>query len=215
MGNKLWLSQFGNDYHERNEVRDDLVNKRCIYFTNILNIIKNDSSSQEFPKEILEVGAGKGQNMMALERINAQAGLGIKLYCTEPNEVARVELHKNAPTAELHATLDMLPTTLPYDSHSKELVFTSGVLIHVPTAELIPSMRELYRVSSRYILAMEYFSPSERKLPYHNQDDALWLRDYGATYLDNFKLKLLGFGFCWKRITQLDDITWWLFEKVN
>ena len=213
MGNNLWVSQFGNDYIERNPITDESIQARCIYFSNILNIIKNEGRG-DFPAEAIEIGAGQGQNMMALERIIKAAEIKTKLEATEPYEPARVQLRKNLSITNIHEFGDMLPV-LPLPSHTKELVFTSGVLIHVPTDELIPSMRELYRVSSRYVLSMEYFSPVERKVAYHGNDDALWLRDYGSIWMDNFKLKLLGFGFCWKRITKMDNITWWLFEKVH
>lgn len=213
MDNKLWLRAFGDDYVDRNPVTEEQISSRCIYFSNILNVIKNDGRG-DFPAEILEVGAGQGINLVALERIIHAADLKIKLYALEPNEKAREILKKSVNNVNVYETKDMLPT-LDIGSHSKELVFTMGVLIHVPSDILIPSVRELYRISSRYILCAEYFSPVERKIPYHGHDDALWLRDYGGVYMDNFKLKLLGWGFCWKRITKMDDLTWFLFEKVN
>jgi hypothetical protein len=214
MGNNLWLKpQFGSDYIERNPITDEAIQARCIFFSNVLNIIKSDGRG-DFPAEILEVGAGQGQNIVSLEKIVKVAEIKTKLEACEPYEPARAILRKNLSITNIHEFGDMLPV-LPLPSYSKELVFTSGVLIHVPSNELIPSMRELYRVSSRYILCMEYFSPVERRISYHGEEDALWLRDYGSVYLDNFKLKLLGFGFCWKRVTLMDNVTWFLFEKVH
>ena len=214
MSNDVWLKpQFGNDYIERNPITDESIQARCIYFSNVLNVIKNEGRG-EFPAEVLEVGAGQGQNMMALERIVKAADLRTKLEATEPFEGARTLLRKNLSITNIYDFPDMLPV-LPLPSYSKELVFTCGVLIHVQSADLIPAMRELYRVSSRYLLSLEYFSPIERKVAYHGEDDALFLRDYGSIWMDNFKLKLVCFGFCWKRVTKMDNITWFLFEKVH
>jgi pseudaminic acid biosynthesis-associated methylase len=210
---KLWTGKLGDDYTDRNAINDEQTQARCMYFSNVLNLIRVEGG--DFPKEILEVGANQGQNIVALEHIIQAAGLKIKLDATEPNVKARGMLTKNATMTNIHTFDQLLPATMPIDSYSKELVFTSGVLIHVPTSELIPSMRELYRVSSRYILCMEYFSPVERSVTYHGEAEALWLRDYGSIYMDNFKLKLVGYGFCWKRVTKIDNVTWWLFEKVN
>lgn len=214
MGNPLWLQQFGNEYAERNPITEEQTQARCIYFSNILHILRKEGGSLDFPKELLEVGAGQGQNLIALEKIIQAAGIKVALEATEPFAEARALLKRNVTMTKVHDTDTMLPV-LDMPDYSKELVMTCGVLIHVPTSDLLPSMRELYRVSSRYILAMEYFSPVERKVSYHGSEDALWLRDYGSIYMDNFKLKLVGFGFCWKRVTHMDNVTWWLFEKVN
>ena len=215
MGNKLWLEDnFGKDYMERNPVTEEQVSARVPFFSSIFNILRNESSHKDYPASVLEVGAGQGTNLVALARIIKDNELKTTLHATEPFKPAREAIKKNAPTVDVEDYNGMLPV-LPFPSGSFELVFTSGVLIHVPTAELVPSIRELYRVSSRYILTMEYFSPVERNVPYHDSNDTLWLRDYGSLFLDNHKLKVLGYGFLWKRLTRVDNITWWLFEKVN
>jgi hypothetical protein len=50
--------------------------------------------------------------------------------------------------------------------------------------------------------------------PYRGHDDRLFKRDFGGYWLDHFSdLWTVAYGFAWKRITGLDNLTWWLFEK--
>ena len=51
-------------------------------------------------------------------------------------------------------------------------------------------------------------------IPYRGHTDALWRRDYGSIWLDNFTdLHCQGAIFAWKRMTGLDNLTFWVFEK--
>jgi hypothetical protein len=87
-------------------------------------------------------------------------------------------------------------------------------LIHVPPDKILASMKEIHRCSKRWIVCAEYFAPEERELPYRGQRNALWLRDYGSLWLDNFPdLTCIATFFAWKRMTGLDNLTFWLFEK--
>ena len=75
-------------------------------------------------------------------------------------------------------------------------------------------MREIHRVSRRYIACVEYFADSPEEVTYRGESGRMWRRDYGSAYMDLFSLKLLGNGFFWKREGYPDNLTWWLFEKV-
>ena len=97
-----------------------------------------------------------------------------------------------------------------------DLVMTVGVLIHVSSDDLLPSMWEIYRCSCRWVLCAEYFAPTEESVPYRGHGDALWRRDYGSLWLDNFPdLRCLSCTFAWKRTTGLDNLVFWLFEKTD
>ncbi len=87
-------------------------------------------------------------------------------------------------------------------------------MIHISPAKLAKSMKEMHRVSRRYILMGEYFAPSEEMIPYRGQNDQLWRRDYGSLFLDMFNdLHPVACTFAWKRMTGLDNLTFWLLEK--
>jgi spore coat polysaccharide biosynthesis protein SpsF len=160
------------------------------------------------PASILEVGASVGINLRAL--------LGLTdadLFAVEPNAGAREQLvaDKVVPSERL---FDAVATELPLDDGVVDLVFTSGVLIHVPPADLEAAYGEIHRVAARYILCMEYFSPILVEIPYRGHDGLLFKRDFGGMWLDLFPgLDPVANGFFWSRTTGLDDLNWWLFRK--
>ena len=98
-----------------------------------------------------------------------------------------------------------------------ELVFTSGVLIHVPPEDLLDVMAKMYEWSSKYIVIAEYFNRTPVSIEYQGRPNLLFKRDFGALFADNFNVDLVDYGFLWGRIYDnagFDDITWWLFEKT-
>ena len=71
-----------------------------------------------------------------------------------------------------------------------------------------------HRVARRYIVCVEYFSDQPETIPYRGHSEVLFKRDFGSLWLDCFPdLRVLDYGFFWKRLTGLDNLTWWLFEK--
>ena len=95
-----------------------------------------------------------------------------------------------------------------------DFAFTSGVLIHIHPDDLLAACRDIHRVTRRYIGCLEYFSAEPEEVRYRDRDGLLFKRDFGGFWLDNFPdLRTLEYGFAWKRLTGLDNVTWWLFEK--
>ncbi len=98
-----------------------------------------------------------------------------------------------------------------------DVVFTMGVLIHIPPDALLPTMATMLEASSRYVLMGEYFSRTPTMLEYQGERDRLFKRDFGKLFLENFPVRLVDYGFLWGHVYDaagFDDITWWLFEKT-
>lgn len=201
----LWKGQFGDDYIKRNTPTEEQLTARKNLWGAIIGLTGNTG----FPKNILEVGAGQGINLQALKEIYQLNSLDVRLSAIEPNLAARAILEEKKLANEIPRDLDVLPSGF-YD-----LVFTSGVLIHINPEDQLKTIQNIYRVSKSYIVCIEYFAPELREIKYRGQDSALWVRDYGSLYLDNLPLQCLGFGFCWKRLSGLDNLTWWLFKKTH
>lgn len=72
--------------------------------------------------------------------------------------------------------------SLPFRDRWFDLVFTTGVLIHVPPGTLSSVMGEVVRCSDRYVLCAEYFSEQPTTVPCRGQTQALFKRDFGALY---------------------------------
>ncbi len=201
----LWEGPFGDAYQERNKPDKIEIQKRKEFMRTIL-IHSIYALRGVFPGSILEIGAGQGPNMCALEEISKDHGIPISLYATELNQKARIALSENAKTVTI---LDEIPKEPIAD-----LVMTYGVMIHVHPAHIKNLQTQIYNASKRFIMVCEYFSPVTRPIPYRGERDALWLDDYGRLFQENFNLKIVNYGFAWKPVTGLDNVTYWVFEKV-
>ena len=198
-----WSGAFGADYTARNLASDQALRDRTLMWSRM-----GRGFHLEPPTSILEVGPNLGINLRVLPQL-----FGASLHAIEPNPTARDQLlsEKVLPPENLHAGFG---DSIPVADGAVELAFTAGVLIHVEPARLPATLDEIHRISSKYILCAEYFSPRPEALPYRGHEGLLFKNDFGGLYMDRFPdLKLIDYGFFWKRATGIDDITWWLFRK--
>jgi spore coat polysaccharide biosynthesis protein SpsF len=203
---EIWRSEFGDAYLERNQFDEEHIQQCVRSFSQILNAVPEYQNMSK----ILEVGCNNGRNLQALQRLSSAEMFGI-----EPNGKAREELLKSNILEASHLK-DATTNLIPFADASMDFVFTCLVLIHVSEKDLLQSLKEMHRVSKRYILAIEYFSPTQEAMSYRGHDDLLFRRDYGSLYLDNFPdLRIVDYGFFWKRhFPCQNNTTWWLFEKT-
>lgn len=201
---KLWMGRFGDDYHTRNIILPEDVAKREAFWSVVLNTCGDD-----IPKSILEVGAGNGINIQAIGNLYKRHGHSVVLEAVEPNEKARLSLLDQNICQVVYPNKD-IAEGVKYD-----MVFTSGVLIHINPEELLSFTKKIYSLSNKYIVCAEYFRPEPETKKYRDKEDALFIRDFGSFYLDNFPLQCIAYGFQWKRMTGMDDLTWQLFKKAH
>jgi pseudaminic acid biosynthesis-associated methylase len=200
---QLWRSDFGDAYVDRNAVSDAHLANLTRSWTRVL-----ERTMGRPPKTILEGGANIGLNLRALRRLT-----DARFIAVEPNAKARQRLldDRIVEPGDVH---DGLLSKIQLPDGCVDLSFTSGVLIHVPPSDLLASISELVRVSRRYVVCIEYFSDKPEEIPYRGETEALFKRDFGSFYLENFpQLRVLDYGFAWKAMTGLDNLTWQLFEK--
>ncbi|MBJ26643.1 MAG: methyltransferase type 11 [Rhodospirillaceae bacterium] len=199
---EFWRGEFGDLYIGRNTPEDVVYPSRVEMWKKILSVFP------DLPSSILEVGSNIGNNLKILDQL-----LDVEIYALEPNAKARETLKKNIEITE-DKIFNGSAKDLPIDSSKIDLVFTSGVLIHIAPEDLQSSCAEIYRVSRRYILSIEYFNPTPIQIPYRGHDGVLFKRDFGSFWIENFpNLKVIDYGFFWKPQTGLDNLTWWLFQK--
>jgi len=202
---QFWRGEFGSEYIGRNRATAGQLRARVAMWAKILDCIVGDP-----PKSILEVGANIGNNLRALNMLT-----DAEMFALEPNADARGILLKDGVVSADHV-LDAFAASIPLPDGAVELTFSSGVLIHIHPDQLLASMREIHRVAQRYVVCIEYFSDKPQMISYRGYDNRLFKRDFGGMYLDNFSdLRVLDYGFVWKRVTGLDNLTWWLFEKTT
>jgi pseudaminic acid biosynthesis-associated methylase len=200
---QFWRGDFGNSYIDRNAASSEHLRARVAMWARIMDCLVGDP-----PRSILEVGSNIGNNLRALRTLT-----GAAMYALEPNAEARRILVGDGvvPTDQ---ALEGFAAKIPVADGAVDMAFTSGVLIHIHPDDLLASMREIHRVARRYVVCIEYFSDKPEMIPYRGHDDRLFKRDFGGYYLDNFPdLRVVDYGFSWKRLTGLDNLTWWVFEK--
>ena len=190
----IWTSSFGADYTDRN---DQEIPARRKSWERMLSGIKTES--------ILEVGCNVGWNLTYLSALGRRGLAGV-----EPQPYALARAKQRLAQCQLS---EGSAFALPSPDRSFDLVFTSGVLIHIHAADLRRALAEMYRVSRRYILYIEYDAQSEQAIGYHGESNALWKRDHCAAWLSAYpELRIIKKGH-WAASAGYDDCTWCLFEK--
>ena len=112
---------------------------------------------------ILEVGCNVGWNLAYLRDLGCGGLAGI-----EPQSYAVERARQRMPGCDIRQGTAF---ALPFADSSFDMVFTSGVLIHIHGDDLGTAMEEMYRVSRRYILYVEYDAEQETST-WLNSDDA-------------------------------------------
>ena len=64
-------------------------------------------------------------------------------------------------------------------------------------------------------MVYEYYNPTPVSVEYRGHQDKLFKRDFAGELIDKFNLKLIDYGFNYKRENYFpkDDATWFLLEK--
>lgn len=198
---KFWSSEIADSYMQENDNYDfDLGLEAWAKILHSVDISNLNS--------VLECGCNVGRNLRILEKLLPSTTLNV----IEINEKA-LGVAKSRHNIER----DFCGSIKDCDFNQKfNLVFTSGVLIHINPDDLLISMKKLYEMSSKYILLIEYFNRTSVTIKYRDSENKLFKRDFGKLFQENFECTLVDYGFLWGHIYDLagfDDVTWWLFEK--
>lgn len=201
----FWRGDFGSSYIDRNNSPELIKNNEALFRKALLPM------AYTTPMRIIEFGANIGLNIHALRRIGPFSTC--EFSAVEPNEKAAEELRK-IDGVNVYQTA-MQDTDAPWGG-GHDLALTRGVLIHVPEQSLPSAYATLYRASKRFILMVEYFSPSPREILYRGESGRLWARDFCGEMMDLYPdLRRVAYGFVDRRDPNpQDSVTWWLLERT-
>ena len=200
---KFWQGKFGDEYNQRCGITRALVINRIWMWTRILRAVEHC-----LPTSCVEIGPNVGLNLHALDQL-----LDANLFAVEPNASARKVLAENGFLPQGHI-FEGFGDSIPLEDRAVELSISSGVMIHIAPENLLDTYRELYRVSSRYIATIEYFSDKPEAIEYRGHTGRLFKRDFGMYWHENFPdLELVDYGFLWKGTGAGDNSNWWLHRK--
>ena len=181
-----WNKIFGKEYTDRNKYTVSQLDKM---YKKTYGITRTELNSQFIGKldreiKILEIGSNIGNQLLVLQK------MGFKnLFGLEPLEYA-VELSKKRSIG-----INIIQGSafdIPFKDNYFDLVFTSGVLIHINPKDIRKAMKEIYRCSNKYIWGFEYFSKKYQEVNYRGEKNLLWKADFPRLYIQNFSdLKLI------------------------
>jgi len=179
---EVWTGDFGREYTDRNTfTAENDYNQLYLRRYGLSQDEVNRSWLKDVPLDarILEVGSNVGYQLEALRRIGYRNlyGVEIQRYCVDKAK-------------SLHPKVDIIQAQggdLPFKSNFFDLVFTSGVLIHVAPDNLAAVQDEMHRVTRRWIFGLEYYAPELVELPYWGQGGLLWKGNYHGLFKSRFK----------------------------
>lgn len=195
---QFWAGEFGDNYIGRNE-SEALLYSKVAMWSQMLR-------SAHSVRSVRELGCNIGLNLLALKRMQPSLALsGIEI---------------NPVAAEQARQLDVAQITCgtildEIQDEPVDLTFTAGVLIHINPDQLDNVYRNLVNNSRRYVLVAEYYNPAPTAIMYRGHADRLFKRDFAGDLIEKYDMKLVDYGFVYKRDNWApqDDITWFLLEK--
>jgi pseudaminic acid biosynthesis-associated methylase len=178
-----WAGSFGEEYVARHPATIEEYEQLYIQNIGITRSAINQEFFADIPRtaRILEVGTNVGMQLALLDRMGFE-----NLYGVEIQWKAIEALRARLPRANVvrGSALD-----IPFKDGFFDLVFTSGVLIHINAfpkgdapADLDVVMREIDRCSRRWIFGDEYFAEKMQEIPYRGKTAMMWKGDYAARY---------------------------------
>ncbi len=176
-----WMGTFGREYTDRNAASYEDFEKLYENNFGLSRTAMNRKFLKDIPTSfrILEVGSNIGNQLLCLQKMGFQNLYGIEL------QNYAVELSKKR-TANINiiqgSTFD-----IPYKDRYFDLVFTSGMLIHISPETISNALKEIHRVAKSYIWGFEYWAEKYTEVNYRGKDDLLWKTNFVGIYLSLFK----------------------------
>lgn len=181
-----WLGGFGKEYTDRNALSWREFDKLYIsnYGKTRIGLNREFLGKMDKSIKILEVGSNIGNQLLCLQKMGFKNLFGI-----EPQGYA-VEFSKKVTKGINIIKGDVFD--IPFKDGYFDMVFTSGVLIHINPKDIRNALKEIYRCSSKLIWGLEYFSEKYEGIVYRGHKGLLWKTDFVKLYLRLFDgLKLV------------------------
>lgn len=198
----FWKKDYSKEYIERNSEFD--LNLGIKAWSKMLRNVDG-------LENLLECGSNIGRNIEFLEKLLPNTKKSIIELSPDAFEI--ITSRYNFSDAVNSSILD---AELP--SNYYDLVYTTGVLIHIHPDNLLENLHKIYSFSKKYILFGEMFSRNPSFVHYKGADDLLFTRDFGRYFIENFNVEIVDYGFLWGHyydVAGFDDCNFWVFKKLD
>jgi pseudaminic acid biosynthesis-associated methylase len=177
---RQWGGEFGKEYTERNLLALEDFEAMYKMRFGLTRTELNEKFLSGFARSnyILEVGSNVGMQLEILEKMGFR-----ELYGLEVQAYAIGLSSSRQKTNLIQAT----GLHIPFRASAFDLVFTSGVLIHIDPSDIVQAMKEIHRCSREYIWGFEYYADRYTEVTYRGRSNLLWKADFAKLYLSQFK----------------------------
>lgn len=175
-----WASNFGKEYTDRNALSLQEMELLCKERYGITRTEMNLKFLGDFDRDIkiLEVGSNIGNQLLCLQKASFKNLYGIEL------QSYAVELSKSR-TQGINI-IQGSAFDIPFKDGFFDLVFTSGLLIHIAPEDIIAVLDEIYRCTNQYIWGFEYYAEEYTQIDYRGHADLLWKTNFSKLFLERF-----------------------------
>jgi len=183
---KFWQGTLGGEYTDRNLVSvEEMENlQRRDYGMSRTEMNSQFLGTLSQTLKILEVGCNIGNQLLCLQRIGFSNLSGVELQ-SYAIKIAKTRL-KGIRIFQGSIF------NLPFKPESFDLIFTSGVLIHISPFDIKNALAEIYRCTRTYIWGFEYYARTSEEIKWHKKRKMLWRNDFARLYQEQFEnLKLI------------------------
>ncbi len=177
---EVWSSEFGQDYTDRNTFTQEDTEQLYLRNYGITRTEMNNRFLSQLDRSIriLEVGSNVGNQLILLQNMGFTNLYGIEL---QSYAVEQSKAHTRHINIIQGSAFD-----IPYKDNYFDLVFTSGVLIHLHPTDISKALIEINRCTQNYIWGFEYYADQYTEIPYREHSNLLWKANFAQEYLDRF-----------------------------
>ncbi|MGO9862132.1 MAG: pseudaminic acid biosynthesis-associated methylase [Terriglobales bacterium] len=177
---KTWRGEFGSHYSERNLLNPPELDKMYQGKYGVTRTALNQDFLTDIPRSasILEVGCNLGNQLLLLKQMGFENLSGIEI-----NRGIVKEAQSRVPWARV---MEGSALKIPFRDASFDVVFTSGLLIHIAPRDLPVVMSEIHRCARNWIWGLEYYATEATEVMYRGRPGLLWKADYVRFYTESF-----------------------------
>jgi len=176
---EMWGREFGKEYTDRNVISLDEMESLYQKSYGITRTKLNESFLAGINRSIriLEVGSNVGNQLLCLQKMGFENLYGIELQ----NYAVELSKTRTKNINIIHGSA----FDIPFKDNYFNLIFTSGLLIHIHPSDILEVLKEIYRCTKEYIWGFEYYADQLTEVVYREHKDLLWKTDYARLYIES------------------------------
>ncbi|MFC1954517.1 pseudaminic acid biosynthesis-associated methylase [Chloroflexota bacterium] len=175
-----WAGQFGEEYTDRNALK---LEEMELLYKKQYGVTRTEMNSKfignlDLNIKVLEVGSNIGNQLLCMQKAGFKHLYGIEL------QPYAFELSKSR-TKNINIIQDTA-FDIPFKDGYFDLVFTSGLLIHIAPGDINTVIDEMHRCTKQYIWCFEYYSEEYTQVNYRGYSDLLWKTNFSQLFQHRF-----------------------------